>query len=326
MVTLNDYLYSGDTILTILNKFAAALRANSLQTGSKIDATHCAYVVQQIQLLEHNEFLTDQATRIREFYHFIVKEFPYFAFTFKGRIKSVIRAEEKFNGFLLEDTIRHYEQYHCFPPEDRQKEILAHFKDLVAYRIVVSIPKNRLPNRESRQEAELGYLYELAEKLPGFLANYGFSAEPSFAEEFLLSSRLSDAVRPYYRDFVEKPNAVGYQSLHINLYDNRAHCHIEIQLRTKAMDDWAEIGPANHLGYEHTQETSRSTRGNLPIGACPYFDEAYDRVQLLQTLDLSKVDVDMFGAVSNTLVNDGCGLVRGRLISPFEHLSRFQTG
>ena len=46
---------------------------------------------------------------------------------------------------------------------------------------------------------------------------------------------------------------------------------------------------------------------------------------LLQQLDLSKVDVNMFGAVNNSLINDGCGLYRGRLILPFEHLSRFQN-
>lgn len=46
---------------------------------------------------------------------------------------------------------------------------------------------------------------------------------------------------------------------------------------------------------------------------------------MLQNLDLSKVNVNMFGAVNNQLINDGCGLFRGRLITPFEHLSRFQN-
>ena len=46
---------------------------------------------------------------------------------------------------------------------------------------------------------------------------------------------------------------------------------------------------------------------------------------LLQQLDLSKVDVNMFGAANNSLINDGCGLFRGRQILPYEHLSRFQN-
>ena len=45
----------------------------------------------------------------------------------------------------------------------------------------------------------------------------------------------------------------------------------------------------------------------------------------LLELDLSKLDVNMFSAVDNRLINDGCGLYRGRLILPYEHLSRFQN-
>ncbi len=46
---------------------------------------------------------------------------------------------------------------------------------------------------------------------------------------------------------------------------------------------------------------------------------------LLQKLELSKLDVNMFSAADNSLINDGCGLYRGRLILPYEHLSRFQN-
>ena len=46
---------------------------------------------------------------------------------------------------------------------------------------------------------------------------------------------------------------------------------------------------------------------------------------MLQQLDLSKLNVNMFGAADNNLINDGCGLFRGRLILPYEHLSKFQN-
>ena len=42
-------------------------------------------------------------------------------------------------------------------------------------------------------------------------------------------------------------------------------------------------------------------------------------------LELKDLEVNMFAAVNNSLINDGCGLYRGRLILPYEHLSRFQT-
>lgn len=52
---------------------------------------------------------------------------------------------------------------------------------------------------------------------------------------------------------------------------------------------------------------------------------AYERGMKLQQLELSKLDVNMFAAIDNSLINDGCGLYRGRLILPYEHLSRFQN-
>lgn len=100
---------------------------------------------------------------------------------------------------------------------------------------------------------------------------------------------------------------------------------MEMQLRTKEMDDIAEIGSANHLGYEKKQELERARRDRIPEGECIYFDEAYERGMKLQQLELSKLDVNMFSAANNSLINDGCGLFRGRLILPYEHLSRFQN-
>ncbi len=132
-------------------------------------------------------------------------------------------------------------------------------------------------------------------------------------------------MRPYYRDYIANPSPYGYQSLHITFYDNRARCYVELQLRTKKMDDYAEIGPANHSEYEKRQDTGRARRDAIPKGECIYFDEAYERVRLLQQLELADLDVNMFYAKNNSLMNDGCGLYHSRLILPYEHLSRFQN-
>ena len=100
---------------------------------------------------------------------------------------------------------------------------------------------------------------------------------------------------------------------------------MEMQLRTKRMDDIAEIGSANHLGYEKKQESDRARSDASPEGECVYSDEAYERCRRLHELELAKLDVNMFAAIDNSLINDGCGLYRGRLILPYEHLSRFQN-
>ena len=135
----------------------------------------------------------------------------------------------------------------------------------------------------------------------------------------------NDDVKPYYRDYICGTSEYGYQSLHITFYDNSSRSYMEVQLRTQKMDDIAEIGPANHLGYEKRQQDERARRDVIPEGECVYFDEAYERGMKLLSLELADLDVNMFSAVNNSLINDGCGLFRGRLILPYEHLSRFQN-
>ena len=196
---------------------------------------------------------------------------------------------------------------------------------MIAYRIVISLPLCHVQKNENQEEQEIKFLYEIANIVPGFLEERGFTAESSgFAEKGITES-LSENNRAYYKDYVETPRSSGYRSLHITFYDNLARCYTEIQLRTKDMDDYAEIGEANHFGYEKKQEESRSKRDLIPAGECKCFDEAYERLIRLQELDLAAVNVNMFKAINNQLINDGCGLFRGRQILPFEHLSRFQN-
>lgn len=225
----------------------------------------------------------------------------------------------------MENIYNYFKEYGTYPTVAELKKRLNCFRDLIAYRIVVSMPACHLENEENREEVELKYLYEIANLLPEFLEERGFSIEISEIDGHKPSDMLKESVRSYYRDYIANPRPYGYRSLHVTFYDNIARCHIEVQLRTKEMDDYAEIGPANHLGYEKRQENERSRRDAIPKGECVYFDEAFERGIWLQQLELSKLNVNMFGAADNNLVNDGCGLYRGRLIMSFEHLSRFRT-
>lgn len=43
MITLNDYLYSGDTILRILKKYIADLRISAVQKHNEVDLVHCNF-------------------------------------------------------------------------------------------------------------------------------------------------------------------------------------------------------------------------------------------------------------------------------------------
>lgn len=325
MITLNDYLFNGDTVLKILHSYSNDLKDNSLKTHNAIDLVHCNFILQQIEILEHNDFLTSQSQRIRELYKLMAKEFPFLAFTFRGRIKSIIRSEEKFNGYIVEYVYDYYKEHGEFPSIEDLKQKLSCFRDLIAYRIVVSMPQCHIKEGDNREEIELDYLYRIANILPEFLEERGFSVQISDKEGLNKSNRISPSLASYYRDYIENPTPIGYQSLHITLYDNISRSYIEVQLRTKDMDDYAEIGEANHLGYEKRQEEERTRRDEIPVGVYKAFDEAYERVVKLHELDLSKINVNMFGAINNSVMNDGCGLFRGRLILPYEHLSRFQN-
>ena len=325
MITLNDYLYSGDTILRILQKYTNDLRKEAKKKHNEIDLIHCNFLIQIGALLEHNDFLTTQSQKLREFYQYMAKEYPFLAFTFKGRIKSLIRAEEKFNGYVVEYIYEYYVKNGTYPPVSELKERLVCFRDFIAYRIVIALPKCHLKPGQDREEEERKYLYQIANVLPGFLEERGFTVESAKGVMPSDSPLLDEDVRPYYRDYISGTSAYGYQSLHITVYDNSSRSYIEIQLRTKSMDDNAEIGPANHLDYEKRQESQRACRDAVPEGECPYFDEAYERGMKLLQLNLADVDVNMFYAIDNSLVNDGCGLYKGRMILPYEHLSRFQS-
>lgn len=325
MITLNDYLYSGDTVLKILQRYTENLRKDAKKNRNEIDLIHCNFLIQIEELLEHNDFLTAQSQKIREFYKYMTQEYPFLAFTVKGRIKSLIRAEEKFNGYIVEYIYDYYSKHGTYPPIADLKNKLSCFRDLIAYRIVISLPKCHLKAGEDRENAELKYLYDIANKLPGFLEERGFTAEPANGVKESHSELMDEAAKPYYRDYISEKKDSDYQSLHITFYDNSSRSFLEVQIRTKDMDDVAEIGAANHLGYEKKQESERARRDAIPKGECRYFDDAYERGIRLLNLDLSKLDVNMFAAVNNSLINDGCGLYRGRLILPYEHLSRFQN-
>ena len=80
MVTLNDYLYSGSTIFRILNNYIRDLRKDAKVNHNEIDLVHSNFLIHIQEMLEHNDFLTAQSQKIREFYRYMAKEYPFLAF------------------------------------------------------------------------------------------------------------------------------------------------------------------------------------------------------------------------------------------------------
>lgn len=215
MITLNDYLYSGDTVFRILKKYSEDLKRAAEENQSEVDLLHYYFLLQIMELLEHNDFLTAQSQKIREFYQYMAKQYPYLSFTFKGRIKSLIRAEAKFNGYIVAYVYDYYLKNHAYPPVDELKERLTRFRDLIAYRIVISMPKCHVRDEREREQEEIRHLYEIANRLKVFLEERGFTAEPAGGVKLSDSPLLNEDVRPYYRDYIVNEESDGYRSLHI---------------------------------------------------------------------------------------------------------------
>ena len=101
MITLNDYLYSGDTLLRIRQKYIEDLRKEARRTRNEIDLVHCTFLLQIRELLEQDRAFLDekqvQMTLAREFYLAgrLKNEKPDTAYTLLSTIETKFRD----NGF-----------------------------------------------------------------------------------------------------------------------------------------------------------------------------------------------------------------------------------
>ena len=60
-------------------------------------------------------------------------------------------------------------------PWHELKEKLSCFRDIIAYRIVIALPKCHLKPGQNLEEEEMKYLYQIANALPGFWKNALYS-------------------------------------------------------------------------------------------------------------------------------------------------------
>ena len=92
-----------------------------------------------------------------------------------------------------------------------------------------------------------------------FAVRYVFDAEPK--DENRICYAIADIVKKLYRnnpnrvrDFLTTPKPNGYQSLHVTVMSNSGKW-IEVQIRSKRMDEIAENGFAAHFKYKEEQRT-----------------------------------------------------------------------
>ena len=84
MVTLNDYLYSGDTMFKILKNYSQDLKKEAKCTGNEIDLMHANFLLQIRELLEHNDFLLPSPRRSRNSISIWRRNIRFWPLTSKG--------------------------------------------------------------------------------------------------------------------------------------------------------------------------------------------------------------------------------------------------
>ena len=312
--------------LTVLNSFEKDLRE---QSQNVIDIAHSNLLLRYSTYLASNDFLDSVSDDMTQFRNQIVDKYSDITLTICGRIKSIVRVEEKFNGYIIEFCSNYYHKYGAFPSEEEMSKYLKKFRDLIAYRIIVSVPEQCLKGRD-KDKVEIDYLYKIANNLPSFFTKRGYSIEYASSVVGVSTthkrSKLLQENRRYFKDYIVQPKENGYQSLHIALIDNHSHfANIEIQLRTFEMDCFAELDEkVNHSAYESAQNDTR-TKNRLPFGICSYYDEAVQRYNSLYNYDLTRAKIDHFKAVrlpnGTVIYNDHAGVKFGRIIDPREYLA-----
>ena len=326
MLDITQYFENGYVSPDIVKFFEKDLRE---QSRNMIDIEHSNLLLRYSIYLESNDFLDSVSDDMTQFRKQVVDKYPDITLTISGRIKSIIRVEEKFNGYIIEFCSNYYHKYKTFPSEEEMSKYLQRFRDLIAYRIIVSVPEQCLKGRD-KNKIEVDYVYKIANNLPSFFTKRGYSIEYASSVVGVSTTRkrskLLQENRRYFKDYIVQPKENGYQSLHIALIDNHSHfANIEIQLRTFEMDCFAELDEkVNHSAYESVQNDTR-TKSRLPFGICSYYDEAVQRYNSLYNYDLTRAKIDHFKAVrlpNNTVIfNDHAGVKFGRIIDPREYLA-----
>lgn len=326
MLDITQYFENGYVAPDIVKFFEKDLRE---QSRNMIDIEHSNLLLRYSTYLARNDFLDSVSDDMTQFRKQVVDKYSDITLTICGRIKSIVRLEEKFNGYIIEFCSNYYHKYKTFPSDEEMSKYLQRFRDLIAYRIVVSVPEQCLKGRD-KDKVEIDYLYKIANSLPLFFTKRGYSIEyaPSVVgvSTTRKKSKLLQENRMYFKDYIVQPKENGYQSLHIALIDNHSHfANIEIQLRTFEMDCFAELDEkVNHSAYESAQNDTRMNN-HLPFGICSYYDEAVQRYNSLYNYDLTRAKIDHFKAVrlpNNTVIfNDHAGVKFGRIIDPREYLA-----
>ena len=335
IIDITQYFQLGLSTPDIILQYEHDLRSNH---QNMVDIEHANELKKYSMYLTSNEFLNYINADMEKFVNEIAWKYPRVTFILKGRIKSMVRFEEKFLGYVIDSCNTFYKNRKRVPTDEETANYLQRYKDIVAYRVVVSIPRKNLKPGEDKTEEEIKILYDIANSLPLFFRIQGYEIEKaskmvnqsSKPDKKMLrfTSGLTDNNRSFFKDYIMYKKRNGYQSLHATIVATGHPGEVEIQLRTFDMDVLSETDEnVNHLQYEKEQEKNRTADSGIPAGLCDFYDEARGRYNRLHYYDFTQADINLFKAkkiksegVEKLVVVDHDGVLYARQIDPREFL------
>ena len=324
--SLDRYLYDGLNLSQILTSYISDLKVYGKKTSNIIELEHASFLEQYQGIIEDDSFVFEVEKDMESFLKLISNES--FSYVLYGRIKSLLRLEEKFNGYIQEAVSLYVSKSDKYKSEhDIQsfvKKYLQRFRDSVAFRIIIS-------SKSKDSKSEIAQLSWIANKVCDFFS----SSTLNFVDgqvgryKILPASRLVDSTsskktsiiskenRLYFKDYVDHPKKNGYSALHVSMVYEKYNRPIELQLLTFSMLSKNEHEISSHQVYEKEQKKSRMETVNINE---TLFEESHERIIRQESLDYKNLNVSMLYAKSNDKkdVEDFSGLVNDLKLTPFK--------
>lgn len=324
--SLDRYLYDGLNLSQILTSYISDLKVYGKKTSNIIELEHASFLEQYQGIIEDDSFVFEVEKDMESFLKLISNES--FSYVLYGRIKSLLRLEEKFNGYIQEAVSLYVSKSDKYKSEhDIQsfvKKYLQRFRDSVAFRIIIS-------SKSKDSKSEIAQLSWIANKVCDFFS----SSTLNFVDgqvgryKILPASRLVDSTsskktsiiskenRLYFKDYVDHPKKNGYSALHVSMVYEKYNRPIELQLLTFSMLSKNEHEISTHQVYEKEQKKSRMETVNINE---TLFEESHERIIRQESLDYKNLNVSMLYAKSNDKkdVEDFSGLVNDLKLTPFK--------
>lgn len=257
-LSIIPYLYNGNA-RNILESYYTDLR----KVGGRYNLLHANMLEHYVQISEDREFILSLQNLMYTF--FLTHVQTYYKVKICGRKKGIISLEDKCNLVLA-------------------RKSSPSVKDSVGFRIIL-IGKNT--------EELIASCYHLMDKCIDFFISKGFN--PTDAEKTISTSDFDPKKHPkvivpkktllkrenriFVKDYIRNPKNKGYQSLHIIFVDSQGR-EFEVQIRTDEMDEYAEYGPAAHLGYKKIK----------------YKDDDISEESDFSKVDTSQIDIEKISA------------------------------